>query len=63
MTFSGWLAEAVRKEFVVRAGLAGVQAFEHEHGALTERELAEARAWADRVLTQRQKPKSRRRSA
>ena len=49
-TFSGWLAEAARKEFTIRAGFAGVAAFELEHGALTPSERAEAAVWADSVL-------------
>ena len=46
-TYSGWLAAAARKEFLIRDGFAGVAEFEREHGAFTETELAEADAWAD----------------
>jgi hypothetical protein len=48
LSYSAWLAETARKEFRIRAGLAGVAEFEREHGAFTAAELAEATAWADR---------------
>jgi hypothetical protein len=50
LSYSAWLAETARKEFRIRAGLAGVGEFEREHGAFTSAELAEARAWADRAV-------------
>lgn len=50
-SFSGWLAEAARKEFVIRAGLAGVAAFEAEFGAFSDRERKEADDWTDGVPT------------
>jgi len=46
MSYSAWLADAARKEFTIRAGLAGVSQFEQDHGAFTPEELAEARQWA-----------------
>ncbi len=50
LIYSAWLAETARKEFRIRAGLASVAEFEHEHGAFTSAELAEAMAWADRAV-------------
>jgi len=46
MSYSAWLADAARKEFTIRAGLAAVSEFEREHGAFTLGELAEAEEWA-----------------
>ncbi len=46
MTYSAWLAATARKEFTIRAGLAGVAQYEEEHGAFTAEELAEAEQWA-----------------
>lgn len=45
-TYSGWLAEAARRELTVRAGLAAVAAFERDEGAFSAEELAEAEEWA-----------------
>ena len=45
-TYSGWIADAARKELTVRAGLAAVAAYERDEGAFTPEELAEADAWA-----------------
>jgi hypothetical protein len=50
MTYSAWLAATARKEFTIRAGLAGVSQFEREHGAFTAQELAEASQWATEAL-------------
>ena len=49
MSYSAWLAQTARKEFTIRAGLAGVGQYEAEHGAFTAAELAEADDWAARV--------------
>jgi hypothetical protein len=46
LSYSAWLADTARKEFTIRAGLAGVSEFEREHGAFTPGELAEAAEWA-----------------
>jgi hypothetical protein len=46
MSYSAWLADAARKEFTIRAGLAAVSEFEREHGAFTPVEIAEAEEWA-----------------
>jgi hypothetical protein len=50
LSYSAWLAAAARKEFTIRAGLAAVGQFEHEHGAFTEAEITEADAWADQAI-------------
>lgn len=50
LSYSAWLAETARKEFRIRAGLAGVAEYEREHGAFTAAEVAEATAWADRAV-------------
>jgi hypothetical protein len=50
LSYSAWLAETARKEFTIRAGLAAVSQFEHEHGALSAEEIADADAWAARAL-------------
>ena len=49
LSYSAWLAETARKEFTIRAGLAAVSQFEHEHGAFSPEEIAEADAWAARA--------------
>ncbi len=49
MTYSGWLASTARTELAVRAGLDAVAAFERDHGAFTEDEMAEAEGWAAEV--------------
>jgi hypothetical protein len=46
MSYSAWLAETARKEFTIRAGLAGVSQFEQDRGAFSPEELAEAEQWA-----------------
>jgi hypothetical protein len=46
LSYSAWLAQTARKEFTIRAGLAAVGQFEHEHGAVSAEEIAEADAWA-----------------
>jgi hypothetical protein len=48
-TYSGWLADTARKEFIIRAGLNAVAEFEREHGAFSAEELAEAEKWSNEV--------------
>jgi len=50
MSYSAWLADTARKEFTIRAGLNAVTAYEHEHGAFTPDELAEADEWAAQAI-------------
>jgi hypothetical protein len=59
MSYSAWLAQTVRKEFTIRAGLEAVSQYEAEHGPLTPDEIAEADKWATRVT----QPSSTRRTA
>jgi hypothetical protein len=49
MSYSAWLAQTARKEFIIRAGLEAVSQYEAEHGRFTPDEIAEADAWAARV--------------
>lgn len=49
-TYSGWIADAARKELTLRAGLAAVAAYQRDEGEFTAEELAEADAWADRAV-------------
>jgi hypothetical protein len=41
---SAWITEAARRALLVRDGLAAVAEWEEEHGAFTDRELAQARS-------------------
>ncbi len=54
LSYSAWIAQAVRKELShedrLRAGLEAVREYEREFGAFTEEELAEADAWAQAAL-------------
>jgi hypothetical protein len=50
MSYSAWLADTARKEFTIRAGLAGVGQFERDHGAFTPAEIAAADEWAAQAL-------------
>jgi hypothetical protein len=50
MSYSAWLADTARKEFTIRAGLAGVSQFEHDHGAFSAAETADADEWAARAI-------------
>lgn len=50
MSVSAWLADLIERHFRIEWGLAGVAEWEAEHGAFTEEELAEGRAWAQRML-------------
>jgi hypothetical protein len=49
MSYSAWVAQTARKEFVIRAGLEAVSQYEAEHGAFTPDEIAEADEWAAQV--------------
>jgi hypothetical protein len=51
MSYSAWLADTARKEFTIAAGLAAVAAYEHDHGAFTPAELAEADRWAAEAVS------------
>ena len=46
VSLSAWINAAAERALVVEAGLAGVRAWEADHGELTAEELA----WADSVL-------------
>ena len=59
MSYSAWLAQTARKEFIIRAGLEAVSQYEAEHGPFTPDEIAEADEWAARVT----QPTGTRRSA
>ncbi len=64
MSYSAWLADTARKEFTIRAGLAAVSQFEHDHGEFTPGELAEADQWAAEAIQRTaQAGSSRRQSA
>jgi hypothetical protein len=49
VSVSAWMTEAARRALLVRDGLAAVDEWEAEHGALTE---SESRAARDRVTAQ-----------
>ena len=49
MSYSAWITQTARKEFIIRAGLEAVSRYEAEHGPFTPDELAEADEWATRV--------------
>jgi hypothetical protein len=61
MTYSGWLASTARKEFLIQAGLQAVAQFEHEHGAFTAEELADAERWTDDALKRAKRSGARQR--
>ena len=48
-TYSGWLTATARKELTLRAGLAGVAAYERADGAFSDEEMAEAMEWAQKA--------------
>ncbi len=50
MSYSAWLADTARREFTIRAGLAAVGQFEHEHGAFSAAEMADADEWAAQAI-------------
>jgi hypothetical protein len=49
MSYSAWIAQTARKEFIIRAGLEAVNQYEAEHGSFTPDEIAEADEWAARI--------------
>ena len=49
MSYSAWIAQTARKEFIIRAGLEAVGQYEAEHGPFTPDEIAGADEWAARV--------------
>ncbi len=49
MSYSAWVAQAARKEFVIRAGLEAVSLYEAEHGRFTPEEIGDADEWAARI--------------
>ena len=46
MSYSAWIAQTVRKEFIIQAGLEAVSQYEAEHGPFSPDEIAEADGWA-----------------
>ncbi len=46
VSYSAWLAQTARKEFIIRAGLEAVSQYEAEHGPFTPDEIARADEWA-----------------
>lgn len=61
MTYSGWLMEAARREFTIRAGLDAVRKFEREHGSFSPEELGEAAEWAKATIQRSKRTGQRRR--
>jgi len=57
MSYSAWIAQTARKEFIIREGLEAVGQYEAEHGPFTPDEIAEADEWAARIT---QPPATRR---
>ena len=49
MSYSAWIAQTARKEFIIRAGLKAVSQYEAGYGPFTPDEIAEADEWATRV--------------
>jgi len=49
MSYSAWLAQTARKEFIIRAGLEAVSQYEAEHGLFIPDEIARTDEWAARV--------------
>jgi hypothetical protein len=56
VSVSAWMTQAARRSLLVRDGLRAVEEWEAEHGALTEKELADA---ARRVAQEFRKPRRR----
>jgi hypothetical protein len=56
LSLSGWLNQAAENKLGLEAGLAGVRAWEMEHGAISAEELAKA----DRILDRALGPRKRR---
>ena len=59
MSYSAWIAQTARNEFIIQAGLDAVSQYEAEHGPFSPAETAEADEWAARVT----QPAATRRSA
>ncbi len=59
VSYSAWVTQTARKEFIIRAGLEAVSQYEAEHGPFTPDETARADEWAARVT----QPSSTRRTA
>jgi hypothetical protein len=57
MSYSAWIAQTVRKEFIIQAGLEAVSQYEAEHGPFSPDEIAKADEWAARIT---QPPATRR---
>ncbi len=57
LSYSAWIAQTARKEFIIRAGLDAVSQYEAERGPFTPGEIAEADEWAARIT---QSPATRR---
>jgi hypothetical protein len=57
MSYSAWIAQTARKEFIIREGLEAVGQYEAEHGPFTPDEIAEADERAARIT---QPPATRR---
>lgn len=55
--FSAWIAETASKRLSLEAGRQGVAAWESEHGALTEGEIAEGLRRARELLGQKDRSK------
>lgn len=53
VSVSAWMTNAARRQLLVRDGLAAVAEWEFEHGALSDSELAEARARVASQMTMR----------
>jgi hypothetical protein len=49
LSYSAWLAQTARKEFIIRAGLEAVSQYEAEHGLFIPDEIARTDEWAARV--------------
>ena len=50
LSYGAWLADTIRTEFAVRAGLTAISEFEHDHGAFNADELADADEWAAKTI-------------
>lgn len=63
LSVSAWLAELLEHHFRVQWGREGIAEWEAEHGALSDEERAEGRAWLEGVLRDVQPGPIARRSA
>lgn len=50
---SAWLADLIERHFRIEWGLAGVAAWEAEHGAITDEEIAAEQARRQRLLAKK----------